>query len=62
MTNLTEALASAKLFRQTFNDGDLIDEESGFMADHLTLLIEWANTCSDVTVPNDGMTGRSDAP
>jgi hypothetical protein len=51
MANLTEAIAAAKEFRATFNEGDPIDEESGFTAEHLTLLIEWASTCGDAVVP-----------
>lgn len=53
MPNLTDAIAAAKRFRDTFNEGDPIDEESGFTADHLSQLIEWANSCSDAVPPGD---------
>lgn len=50
---LSESLEAASRFFWTFNEGDPIDEESGFDADHLGVLIEWASTCSDATPPGD---------
>jgi hypothetical protein len=53
LANLTEAIAAAIAFCVTFDEGELIDEESGFNADHLMLLIEWASTCGDAVEPDD---------
>jgi hypothetical protein len=40
VANLTEAIAAADRFRATLQAGEEIDEESGFTAEHLSLLID----------------------
>ncbi|MGI4947959.1 MAG: hypothetical protein ACRYHC_04580 [Janthinobacterium lividum] len=39
MDHLTTALDRLRAFRATFNSGEPVDEESGLMADDLTVII-----------------------
>jgi hypothetical protein len=39
MPSLTDALAHLRRFRDTFDQGEPVDEESGLTADHLTAII-----------------------
>jgi|GEM_PF-5607632 len=41
--DLNDALARVKAFRATWNEGDVIDEESGVTADDLDVVIAFVN-------------------
>jgi len=53
MTDLVTALDRLRHFRATFNNGELVDEESGLRADDLTAIINAVEAFGEDVVAGD---------
>lgn len=53
MASLFTALDRLRAFRQTFNNGEPVDEESGLMADDLSTIIEAVEAFGEDAVAQD---------
>jgi len=53
MAHLTTALDRLRQFRATFNEGDVVDDESGLGADDLTAIIDAVEAFGEDVVAGD---------